>query len=245
MATKHSNRRDDEDQPPRAFGYCRVSTEAQGQSELGLDAQRRKIEGRAHEMGWQLDGIYTDIISGSTPLHQRSQGSRVLALIRPGDVLCCAKLDRLTRSAIDALTVVKDFRKRGISLWALDIGSGDCTGGGVSELLVSILSAVASFERERISERIRDAKASLRTKGPHQGGSRPFGWTLGEVNGHGRARLLVEDPAERQAIGDIIDLRAAGQSLMAIRDEMRSRGHWISHNLVAHICLRATPGGSQ
>lgn len=107
-------------------------------------------------------------------------------------------------------------------------------------MIVTILAAVAQFEKSLIAERIRDAKRNLRRQGKHQGGSRPFGYAFGPINGHGKARALVEDPAEQAAIVDIIAMRAAGQSLMAIRDAMRSRGFWISHNLVANLCNRAT-----
>jgi DNA invertase Pin-like site-specific DNA recombinase len=175
-------------------------------------------------------------ISGSTPLGRRPQGAALLAALRPGDTAVIAKLDRGFRSALDALQTIQNFKHKGFGLWALDLG--DCTGNGVSQLILTVLSAVAEFERSRISERISDAKAALRRQGKHQGGSRPFGFAFGSTNGHGRARVLVPDPAEQQAIVDIAAMRSAGESLMAIRDTMRKRGHWISHNLVASICAR-------
>lgn len=73
----------------------------------------------------------------------------------------------------------------------------------------------------------------------HQGGSRPFGWQFGKETGRGRARELVPDPAEQAAIADILAMRAQGWTLMRIRDEMRARGHRISHNLVNDLCQRA------
>ena len=42
---------------PRCFGYCRVSTEQQADSGIGLDEQRRKIEARAAEMNWRLEHV--------------------------------------------------------------------------------------------------------------------------------------------------------------------------------------------
>jgi len=86
------------------------------------------------------------------------------------------------------------------------------------------------------------AKASLRQRGRHQGGSRPFGWTFGEATGAGRARDLVPDPVEQAAIADILVMRRAGATLRRIRDEMRARGHYISHNLVADVCRRGEAG---
>jgi DNA invertase Pin-like site-specific DNA recombinase len=140
------------------------------------------------------------------------------------------------------LRTIEDFRKRRISLWLLDLGN-DCTGNGISQLITTILGAVAEFERGLISERIKDAKANLRRTNKHQGGGRPFGWRFGQVNGHGRARELIPDPDEQAAIADIIALRSEGKSLMAIRDVMRARGHQISHNLVANTIARHAAAG--
>ena len=88
-----------------------------------------------------------------------------------------------------AVQTIADFKRRKISLWLLDLGN-DCSGNGISELITTVLAAVAQFERGLISERIKDAKANLRRAGKHQGGGRPFGWQFGKVNGHGRAREL-------------------------------------------------------
>ena len=126
---------------------------------------------------------------------------------------------------------------RRIGLWLLDLGN-DCSGNGISELIMTALAAVAQFERGLISERIKDAKANLRRQGRHQGGGRPFGWRFGEANGHGRARELIPDADEQAAIAEIIAMRAAGKSLMAIRDAMRARGFPISHQLVPNTIAR-------
>jgi DNA invertase Pin-like site-specific DNA recombinase len=229
------------------LAYARVSTDQQRDSGISLDEQQRKIEGRCLENGWNLERIYVDAgISGSTPLGRRPEGAKLLAAVRPGDVVVAAKLDRMFRSAFDALRTIEDFRRRKIGLWLLDLGN-DCTGNGIAQLITTILGAVAEFERSLISERIRDAKHNLRRGNKHQGGDRPFGWRLGEANGHGRARELVPDAVEQAAIADIIAMRAEGKSLMTIRDAMRARGHRISHNLVANVCVRhatATTGGA-
>ena len=89
----------------------------------------------------------------------------MLGVVRLSDVVVAAKMDRMFRSAADALHVIEDFKKRRISLWLLDLGN-DCSGNGISELIVTILAAVAQFERGLISERIKDAKRALRRDGP-------------------------------------------------------------------------------
>jgi putative DNA-invertase from lambdoid prophage Rac len=223
---------------PRVYGYCRVSTDRQADSGISLDEQERKLEARCQENGWHLEHVYVDAgVSGSTPLAKRPQGARLLSALRPGDVMIAAKMDRCFRSAFDALATIEGFKRRKISLWLLDLG-GDVSGNGISELIMTVLAAVAQFERSLISERIKDAKRNLRRGNKHQGGKRPFGWQFGEVNGHGRARELVPDDAEQAAIADIVSMRGAGATLMDIRDTLRGRGFAISHQSVANILAR-------
>ena len=222
----------------RAYGYCRVSTDQQRDSGISLDEQQRKIEARCIENGWHLERVYVDAgVSGSTPLSRRPEGARLLRAVQAGDVVIAAKMDRTFRSALDALQTIADFKRRRIGLWLLDLGN-DCSGNGISELIMTVLAAVAQFERGLISERIKDAKRNLRRSGKHQGGTRPFGWRFGRANGHGRARELIPYSEEQAAIADIIAMRSEGRSLMAIRDAMRARGFPISHQLVANTIAR-------
>jgi putative DNA-invertase from lambdoid prophage Rac len=222
----------------RVFGYCRVSTDRQADSGISLDEQERKIEARCRENDWHLEHVYVDAgVSGSTPLGKRPEGARLLAAVRPGYIVIAAKMDRMFRSAFDALQTIESFKRRRISLWLLDLG-GDCSGNGISELIVTVLAAVAQFERSLISERIKDAKRNLRRGNKHQGGRRPFGWQFGQANGHGRARELVPDEAEQAAIADIVAMREAGATLIAIRDQLRGQGFAISHQSVKNIIER-------
>jgi putative DNA-invertase from lambdoid prophage Rac len=228
----------------RVFGYCRVSTDRQADSGLGLDEQQRKIEARCIENGWALETVFVGAgVSGSTPLAKRPQGARLLATLRPGDVVIAAKMDRCFRSAFDALATIESFKRRRISLWLLDLG-GDVSGNGISELIVTVLAAVAQFERTLISERIKDAKRNLRRGGRHQGGKRPFGWRYGEATGTGRARDLVPDPAEQAAIAEIATLRAAGHSFERIRDTMRERGFSLCKKSIWNIVYRQEAGAA-
>jgi putative DNA-invertase from lambdoid prophage Rac len=222
----------------RVYGYARVSTDRQADSGISLDEQERKLEARCTEHGWRLEHVYVDAgVSGSTPLAKRPEGAKLLAVLRPGDIMIAAKMDRCFRSAFDALATIEGFKRRKISLWLLDLG-GDVSGNGISELIMTVLAAVAQFERSLISERIKDAKRNLRRGNKHQGGKRPFGWQFGAANGHGRARELIPDESEQVAIADIVSMRGAGATLMEIRDTMRDRGHPISHQTVANLLDR-------
>lgn len=218
---------------PRAFGYARVSTDMQRESGLSIDEQQVKIRARAVENGWNLDRIYVDAgVSGSVPLGRRPEGAKLLAAVKPGDVVVSARMDRCFRSAADALHTIENFKRRKISLWLLDLGN-DCSGNGISELIVTILAAVAQFECTLISERGKDTKRNLRRQGKHQGGARPFGYDIAEGG------KLVPNAREQKAIAEILARRRKGETLMQIRDRMRAKDFPISHQLVADLERRA------
>jgi DNA invertase Pin-like site-specific DNA recombinase len=126
------------------------------------------------------------------PLAERPEGQRLLAAAESGDVVITAKLDRMFRSAADALVTLEEFKQQEIGLHMIDLG-GDVCGNGISKLVFTILSAVAENERDRIRERIRDAKRHMVSQGLYAGGKRPFGWDI--VDGK-----LVPNAAEQAAL---------------------------------------------
>jgi putative DNA-invertase from lambdoid prophage Rac len=166
-------------------------------------------------------------VSGSIPVEDRPVGGALFAKLERGDIVIAAKLDRLFRSALDALKVVESLKGRGVRLHLLDLG-GDIAGNGISKPFLTIAAAFAEAERDRIRERVSQTKADQKARGRFLGGSTPFGYRL--VDGE-----LVRHEAEQQAIREMAELRERGQSLRAIRDAMQAKGHQISHEGVAGI----------
>ena len=211
------------------YGYCRVSTLKQANEGESLDVQRRQIEGYAHMHGLTIaEVLIEEGVSGSVPVEERPVGGSLFAKLERGDIVIAAKLDRLFRSALDALKVVESLKTRGVKLHLLDLG-GDIAGNGISKLFLTIAAAFAEAERDRIRERIGQAKADQKSRGRFLGGDVPFGF---EVGGDG---ALVPIEAQQEAIREIAALRAQGRSLRAIRDEMRAKGFQVSHEGVARI----------
>ena len=195
------------------FGYCRVSTTKQVKEGESLDAQRRMIEGYALMKGWALDGIAVEEgVSGSVPIHERKAGGPLFAKLQKGDVLIAPKLDRVFRSALDALQVVDVLKARGVKLHLLDLG-GDISGNGLSKLFLTIAAAFAEAERDRIRERIVDTKAHLASQGLHGGGSRPFGF---DIVLDGEVKRLVPNQAEMATIERMKAMRRDGATYRAI-----------------------------
>jgi DNA invertase Pin-like site-specific DNA recombinase len=179
-----------------------------------------------------LDQVFVERgVSGSKPLAERPEGAKLLDLLQPGDSVITPKLDRMFRSATDALDVLGRLKERGVKLHLLDLG-GDVTSNGgnmVSKLTFTILAAVAEAERDRIRERITEAKQDQRRRGLHLGGTVQFGFTIGAD------RMLVPDPAQQRAIKRAKALHGKGFSLRAIRDDLTRRGHKVSHMLISKL----------
>jgi putative DNA-invertase from lambdoid prophage Rac len=214
------------------YGYCRVSTLRQASEGESLEVQGRQLRGYADMHGLTLDEILVEeSVSGSVPVEERPVGRALFAKLAKGDVIIAAKLDRLFRSALDALKVVENLKTRGVGLHLLDLG-GDISGNGMSKLFLTIAAAFAEAERDRIRERIGQAKADQKARGLYLGGTLPFGYRRGESG------ELVPIDAGQEAIREMVALRGQGKALRAIADVMRAKGVKVSHEGV-RAALRA------
>lgn len=212
------------------YGYVRVSTTAQAEEGQSLEVQQRIIRGYALQMGLDVDKVFVERgVSGSRPLNSRPQGVELLGAVQSGDVVIVSKLDRMFRSASDALAVLEGLKALGVSLHLIDLG-GDVTGNGIAKLVFTILSAVAEAERDRIKERITDTKRDQRRRGRYLGGDVPFGYSKGPDG------ELVENKGQQMAIKYMLKLRHEGRSLReiakAVKDDI---GPTLSHVSVGRI----------
>ncbi len=161
-------------------------------------------------------------------MSERPAAGPLFAKLQSGDVVIASKLDRLFRSALDALQVVADLKQRGIALHLIDLG-GDISGNGLSKLFLTVAAAFAEAERDRIRERIGHVKADQKARGRYLGGKVPFGYRQND------AGALIAHEGEQVAIFEMIALKASGKSLRAIADTMTAKGHPISHEGVAGV----------
>ena len=218
------------------YGYCRVSTIDQVQNGDSLAVQQRQIDGYCLMRGVHLARVFVEEgVSGSTPIDERPQGAELMALVEKGDVVVAAKLDRMFRSALDALQTIEALKEKGVGLHLIDLG-GDVLGNGLSKLFLTIAAAFAEAERDRIRERISQVKADQRARGRYLGGRPPFGWRKtqdGQVE-------PVE--AEQEAIEMIRAMNKKGAALRAIRDAVRARGLTLSHMGVQNVINRLEAG---
>lgn len=136
----------------RYVAYYRVSTQKQGASGLGLEAQRQAVAGYIQSTGGELVGDFEEIESG-----KRSDRPELLRAIKlchlTGARLVIAKLDRLSRN----VRFLAELMEGGVQFVACDMPEAN-------ELTIHIMAAVAQAERKAISERTKAALGAIRGK---------------------------------------------------------------------------------
>lgn len=198
------------------YGYARVSTDKQADEGESLTVQERQLRGWCLMHGEEMAEVFIDRgVSGSMPLDHRPAGGDLLKVLKGGDTVVAAKLDRLFRSSLDALQTIDVLRKRKVKVWLLDLG--EVTGNGVAKVFMTIAAAFAELEREQIVERVTGVKRDQRDRGRYLGGRPPFGF---KVAGDG-SLALVE--LEQAIIAEILGLRDDGQSFRAVQAVIERR----------------------
>lgn len=199
------------------FGYVRVSTVTQAREGESLEAQRRQVTSYASSKGLELptENVFIEAgVSGSIEFQERPEGSKLFTQMVAGDMVIFPKLDRAFRNTRNALNVLHDLKGRGISVHFIDLG-GDVTGNGVGAIVFTILSAFATFERERIATRIREVKQMKKAQGKFTGGRRAFGYDV--IDGE---KVPRED--EQAVIREMMKMREGGSTYRQIADWMSS-----------------------
>src|SRR5437870_2412558 len=177
------------------IAYYRVSTDRQGRSGLGLDAQRKAVEDYLNGGRWTLVDHFTEVESGKRS--DRPELDKALAACKRHKAkLVIAKLDRLSRN----LAFIATLMDSGVEFIAVD-------NPHANKLTIHILAAVAQHEREMISARTSAALKAAKARGKRLGNPR-----LGDARKHAaRARTAQSDP-ERGKYGRDCNRGGSGRS---------------------------------
>src|SRR6266446_6728611 len=144
----------------RFIAYFRVSTDKQGKSGLGLEAQRKAVLDYLNGGRWELVDEFVEVESGKD--NERPQLEAALAACKKHRArLVIAKLDRLSRN----LAFIATLMESGVEFTAVDMPEAN-------KLTVHILAAVAQNEREMISERTKAALQAAKARGKQLGNPR-------------------------------------------------------------------------
>lgn len=200
----------------KVVAYYRVSTEGQGRSGLGLEAQREAVEALCRQRNWQIVAEFTEVESGKRNDRPELDAALKRAKVT-GSRLVIAKLDRLSRN-VAFLAALQDSGSKFI---AADMPEAD-------EFTVHILAAVAQRERKLISERTKAALAAAKARGIMLGNPNGAQSLRRAKKGTEAALEAVRANAAQRAseYAEIIDdVRAMGAtSLSGVARELNDRG---------------------
>lgn len=202
--------------------YLRVSTDRQGKSGLGIEAQATAVAQHILQAGCDLLASYSEVETGKKDsLANRPELQKAIAHAkRTKAVLVVAKLDRLSRS----VAVTSLLHQSGIDFVCVDNPSAN-------RLTVQILAAVAEAEARAISERTKAALAAYRARGGLLGaslsecrnltqGAREKG-AQAAAKAHRRSAL----DAYRDIAPEVRKMRARGSFLRGISKALNASGH--------------------
>ncbi len=193
--------------------YLRVSTERQGQSGLGLEAQRAAVA--AHVLGrGEVIAEFVEVESGKRA--DRPELARALAEAkRAGAVLLIAKLDRLARN----VAFIANLLESGVEVTAADMPEAN-------RFLLHVMAAVAEHEAQAISDRTKAALAAAKARGVKLGWSNPE-----RVSEQRQAaqrgvtvRMAKADVFAANVLPIIREMRSSGMSLRGVADTLNERG---------------------
>jgi len=195
---------------PIAVSYYRVSTQKQGRSGLGLEAQQAAVEAFCRAHGLTIDSSFTEVESGKR--NDRPELAKAFAKARRiRGVVLIAKLDRLARD----VSFIAGLIKQGTPFICVDAANDDT-------FVLHIKASVAQEEAQKISARTKDALAAAKARGVMLGNP-------GNLTNEGRARGSRNGAAARKVQGqhnrdairqDVLDARERGLSLRAIAKEV-------------------------
>jgi DNA invertase Pin-like site-specific DNA recombinase len=217
----------------RFVAYYRVSTDRQGRSGLGLEAQQKAVRDYLDGGAWEIVAEFVEVESGKRA--DRPELGRALDACRKHKAkLVIAKLDRLSRNLAFTATLMES----GVEFVAADLPFAN-------KLTIHILAAVAEHEREAISERTKAALAAAKARGTKLGTPDP----VGAIARMGEARKAQIARFTANVLPIIREVQAAGHtSANAIAGQLNARkvatargGRW-THVQVRQIINRNAVG---
>jgi DNA invertase Pin-like site-specific DNA recombinase len=172
------------------IGYARTSTVEQ---EAGLEAQHRDL------VAVGCTRLFSERVSS---VAKRAQMEAALDYVRDGDTLTITKPDRLARSVADLLAIIGRLEAKGVALRVLSMGGSEVdTRTPTGRLMLTMLGAVAEFERALMLERQREGIAKAKADGKYLGRVPTAQRQRGEVERLRGEGVKPSDIAKRLGIG--------------------------------------------
>lgn len=199
----------------KAALYCRVST-----ADQSCERQERDLLAYAARCGYEVVGIWKEIMPGQRNHQTERKKVMDLAQARQIDVILVTELTRWGRSTIDLVHTLQDLQAYGVSLMAPSGMQFDLS-TSQGKFFASVMAALAEFERDLMRERVRSGIAAARARGKvfgRQPGQRPkadkFGQKVMELNTAGRSyrQIAKELGLSKNTVMEIVQRARAAKS---------------------------------
>jgi site-specific DNA recombinase len=224
------------------YGYCRVSTKEQSKSGVSIETQQSLIsEFVKNKYNRPVDKWFIDDgVSGTVDILERPGSRAMTDVMDESDVIVCTRLDRLSRSTSDLLSMIPVLQETNITLFFCEqfgdmpivypkfadekgLKSRFDMSDMANKIMLMVLSAVAEIEHANIKDRFGEGKVDWAARGFFIGGSVPFGYIAEPVKiGNKTRKRLVEHPEEQKVLKSIHRLRARGLAPNSIAKQINS-----------------------
>jgi|TARA_R110002012_G_scaffold321527_1_gene549681 putative DNA-invertase from lambdoid prophage Rac len=198
------------------YGYVRVSTREQVRSGVSVEVQQRQISAFVQQKyNRPVDQFFIDDgVSGTRPILERPASKDLTDVIDRFDVVVATKLDRLSRSSADLLSMIPTLQDIGISLYFSEqfgempivypkaekkkgLRSKFDMNEMANQIMLMVLSAVSEIEHATIKDRFGDGKVDWAERGYFIGGKPPYGFR-GVTEWHGNKKRVRLEPIEEE-----------------------------------------------
>lgn len=196
--------------------YSRVSHTLQAEKGTSLENQMDQLRQYCKLKEWSVVGEYTDpAVSGRN--FNRPQFAQMVNDLKPKmvGVVVVHSLTRFGRNTRDMLNQIDLLDKQGVSFYSMDIGVDTSTSHG--KMILNVMSAMAQFESDTTSDRIKGVMSNRKTKGLRYCGVTPLGFKV--VN----KKLVLDETME--IVRGIFKEKEEGKSLTSIANNLNRLGY--------------------
>jgi site-specific DNA recombinase len=199
----------------KVAAYVRVSTDEQAEEGYSIAAQKNRLEAYALSQGWEIVQWYIDEGESAKDLN-RTDLKRMLKAVEQNVFECVLvyRLDRLTRSVLDLYNLLNTFEKHGVKFKSATEVYDTTT--AIGRLFLTLVAALAQWERENLGERVRMGMQQKAKEGKWTVSLPPLGYDSNDS-------MLEIHPQESLIIKEIYSLYISGIGMWKIARQLNDR----------------------
>ena len=197
--------------------YIRVSTAIQTEEGYSVEMQLEKLKSYCKIMDYTVYDCYIDAGYSGANL-ERPALQKMIKNMKDFDTVLVFKLDRLSRSVRDTLYLIKEiFHNNNVAF--VSLSENIDTGSAMGSLFLTVLSAIAEFERETIKERMAMGKLGRVKSG------KTTAWVVAPFGYCYKDGTLIIDALQAAIVRRIFDQYLLGLSISKLKKQLNDEGH--------------------